>query len=244
VTTQSFCHRATGSDEETPDTLQTDQQLLDAFALGEKAALCLLLSRYQGLLQHQCRKLTGGNSDDAKDLFSLVLLKVYTERPEQLRKIRHLGGWLSRVAQNKSIDLQRERIAEERRDQRLGHFHEITGNHPRSPEQAMLDRELVAQIQRAFHELPSRLRTTAELRFVEDASYEAISHRLGISQVNARKRVQEARRRLEKAMHDYLGTEGRFQSGSQGFGPCAMEEGMEWDPPSAWATGTEGDWHG
>lgn len=237
MTTQSFCRRVTGSDEETPDTLQTDQQLLDAFALGEKSAICLLMSRYKGFLQHQCRKFAGGNSDDAKDLFSLVLLKIYTEHPEQLRKIRHMGGWLSRVAQNKSIDLQRERIAAERRDQQLAHCGEFGAGIPRSPEQAVLDRELVWQIQQAFQALPPRLRTTAELRFVEDADYEEISRRLGISQVNARKRVQEARRRLEQTLQAYFGAEGKFHPGSPGIIPMARD--VEWDIP--WATGTEGD---
>jgi len=240
VTTQSFCRRVTGSDEETPDTFQTDQQLLDAFALGEKAAICRLMSRYKGFLQHQCRRLAGGNSDDAKDLFSLVLLKVYTEQPEQLRKIRHMGGWLSKVAHNKSIDLQRERIAAERRDQQLVHFGEFSGSVlPRSPEQTVLDRELAWQIQQAFHALPPRLQATAELRFVEDASYEEISRRLGISQVNARKRVQEARRRLEQTLLTYFGAEGRFHPGSQGIGHSHMANDVEWD--TSWATGTEGD---
>jgi len=185
------------------NTERTDQQLLEAFAQGDRATLGILMSRYQCFLKQQCRKFSSGNAEDAKDLFSMVVFKVYTEHPEQLRKIRHMGGWLSRVAQNKAIDLERMRIAEEKRDQRLGHFHEITNAHPSSPEQTLLGHELVKKIQEAFNALPPRLRDAAELRFVEDASYESISAHLGISQANARKRVQEARLRLTQTLQAY-----------------------------------------
>jgi len=182
---------------------QTDQELLDEFVAGEKRALDILMARYQCFLKQQCRKFSGGNADDAKDLFSIVIFKVYTEPPEQLLKIRHMGGWLSRVAQNKAIDLQRSRIAEERRDEQLGRFYEIVDIRPHSPEQTLLSSELAQQIQTAFDTLPLRLRDAAQLRFIEDASYELIASHLGISQVNARKRVQEARLRLVGALKAY-----------------------------------------
>ena len=226
--------------EDTPNTRQTDQQLLDRFALGEREAIDLLMSRYQHFLKQRCRKFSSGNADDANDLFSMVLFKVYTEHPEQLRKIRHMGGWLSRVAQNKAIDLERMRIAEERRDQRLGYFNEITGAHPSSPEQTLLKHELLEQIQRAFNALPPRLRDAAELRFVEDASYESISSHLGISQVNARKRVQEARMRLAQTLQTYC----RLASGwsqqlshSFDFRITTIDDGADEKFTSSWSDG-------
>lgn len=202
------------TDTPPPDNLHAlsiDQQSLAAFAAGDLDALGLLIERYRGLLTYQCRKLTGGHADDAKDLFSMVLLKVYTESPQQLMKIQHFGGWLTRLAQNKYIDLQRMRMADRRRDESLGQLHELGASHPWSPEQILLKDELLGQIEQAFNALPQRLRTVAELRFVQEASYELISNQLGITQVNARKRVQEARGHLGRALQAYCRIDERGQ---------------------------------
>jgi len=233
VITRSLRQRAAVLGEGAGDapTTQTDQQLLDIFSRGGNTAVSILMTRYEGFLQYQCRRLTGGNADDAKDLFSLVLLKVYTEQPEHLKKVRHLGAWLSRIAQNKSIDLQRERMAAERRDQNLFYLRDSLCALPSSPEDTLLNQELLQQIQHAFDALPPRLRPAAELRFVEDADYETISRRLGISQVNARKRVQEARKRLIAALHRYL--EGGRHTPLQLHGGLAPDSGSsdaEMDP--------------
>ncbi|MDO8891648.1 MAG: sigma-70 family RNA polymerase sigma factor [Sulfurimicrobium sp.] len=191
-----------------PTASRTDQQLLEIFAQGGTAAIGILMSSYRGFLLHQCRRYSGGNADDAKDLFSLILFKVYTEHPEQLRKVRHLGAWLRRVAQNKSIDLQRERMAEERRCLGLMHLYESLGEIHPSPEEALLSQELIKHIQHSFDALPLRLQLAAHMRFVDDDSYETISNRLGISQVNARKRVQEARKRMTDALQRYVRVDG------------------------------------
>lgn len=145
-----------------------------------------------------------GNPDDAKDLFSLVILKFYSEQPEQLRKVRHLGGWLNRVARNKYIDILRERQADERRDQGYGYLDQVLENFPPSPEQIAINAELSRHIHSAFEQLPDRIRLAAKLRFEEDASYETISNALDISQVCARKRVQDARRLLSSSLGRYL----------------------------------------
>lgn len=202
MTARSPCKWNAG---EAPADMQTDQLLLDLFALGGATAIGILMSRYRGFLLHQCRRFSGGNIDDAKDLFSLVLIKVYTEQPDQLRKVRHLGAWLRRIAQNKSIDLQRERMAAERRDLGFLQLCESLGEMCRSPEEALLNQELLTYIRHAFDALPLRLRLAAQMRFVDDASYESISLQLEITQVNARKRVQEARKRLTVSLRRYVG---------------------------------------
>ena len=77
--------------------------------------------------------------------------------------------------------------------------------HARTPEQSLLVNELVGQIQLAFDQLPARLRLAAELRLIDEVSYEIIAATLDISKVNARKRVQEARRCLAQILQCYLG---------------------------------------
>ena len=185
-----------------PSGSRTEQQLIESLALREHRSLENFLKQYRPYLLYHCRRLSGGNTDDANDLFSQVVLRIYTESPDALRRIRHLGGWLRQVAQNKFIDQQRCRIAETQRLQ--GRDILLGQSSPSSPEQQLLDDELARQIQRAFAALPDRLRSVATLRFVDNLSYEEIAHWQDISQVNARKRVQEARRHLVSALKSYL----------------------------------------
>lgn len=182
-----------------------DRALQEAVANGQEGALTLFILRYQAFLKSQCRRLVGGNPEDAGELFSMVLLKICSEHPEQFRHIEHPGGWLVRIAQNKSIDLQRSRQAEARRGRELAVQEQDSDTRlSASPEQALLLGELLQQIRWAFGLLPARLRPVAELRLIDEASYEDIARVLGISQVNARKRVQEARRHLAQWLGHYL----------------------------------------
>jgi RNA polymerase sigma factor (sigma-70 family) len=185
-------------------TDSSDQELLEAFAQGSGAALYRLVARYRTFLLCHCRRIVGGNMHDAKDLDSLVILKICSERPEQIRQIRNFGGWLCRVARNLYIDQRRTYQAEERRNDNLKHIYEIASVQQNSPEENFLNGELLKQIGLAFEILPPRLRMAAELRFVEDASYDFIAARLGISLVNARKRVQEARQRMTCSLVKYV----------------------------------------
>lgn len=178
---------------------------------AEHSAQTLMLD-YQGYLRGRCRILLRGNRDDANDLFSQVMLKVCTEPPDRLRDIRHLGGWLNRIAYNQFIDDQRERQAQERRDDGLGYLYETIGHQAPSPEQEFLNSELDRHIRSAFALLPERLRQAAHLRFYDGAPYEEIADALAISQANARKRIQEARKVLAAHLRGYLDGHGGQQA--------------------------------
>ncbi len=176
----------------------------DAPGIDAEHSAHTLMLRYQGFLRGRCRILLRGNRDDANDLFSQVMLKVCTEQPGRLRNIRHVGGWLNRIAYNQFIDDQRERQAQERRDDSLSYLYETVGHQAPSPEQEFLNDELDRHIRSAFELLPDRLRRAAHLRFYEGAPYEEIAADLAISQANARKRIQEARKILAAYLRSYL----------------------------------------
>ncbi|WP_126452882.1 RNA polymerase sigma factor [Sulfuriflexus mobilis] len=182
----------------------SEQRLLDDLAFGKHGAMQRLVLNYQSFLRWRCYMLVHGNSDEANDLFSQVIFKVYTERPERLREIRHIGGWLSRVAHNQHIDSLRVRQARERCEGNLAYLYETIGYQAPSPEQELLNSELEQNIRQAFESLPQRLRQAAHMRFFEGAPYEEIAAGLAISQANARKRIQEARKILSTCLRAYL----------------------------------------
>lgn len=163
------------------------------------------MRNYQKFLMGRCCMLTHGNRHDANDLFSRVMLKVCSARPDQLQQVRHLGGWLSRIAYHQFIDDQRERQANARRDDGLSYLYEAIGLAAPSPEQEYLNSELSRHLSRAFESLPARLRRAAYMRFCEEAPYEEIAADLSISQANARKHIQEARKLLSLRVRSYVG---------------------------------------
>jgi RNA polymerase sigma factor (sigma-70 family) len=167
-----------------------------------------LMRNYRKFLMGRCCMLTHGNRHDANDLFSRVMLKVCSARPDQLRQIRHLGGWLSRIAYHQFIDDQRERQSSARRDDGLAYLYETLGVASPSAEQEYLNAELNRQLSRAFETLPTRLRRAAYLRLCEEAPYEEIAADLSISQANARKHIQEARRLLGVRVSGYVSDQG------------------------------------
>nr|WP_255484637.1 sigma-70 family RNA polymerase sigma factor [Duganella sp. 1224] len=166
-----------------------------------------MVINYKTFLMGRCRKLTHGNLHDANDLFSRVMLKVCSESPQQLRQVRHMGGWLSRIAYNQFIDDQRERQADARRDGGLSYLSETIGLSALSAEQEYLNAELSHQLGLAFEALPERLRRAAYMRFCEDAPYDRIAADLAITPANARKHIQEARRLLGARVRRYVGNE-------------------------------------
>lgn len=145
-----------------------------------------------------------GNKDDADDLFSLIVVKVLLEDPEKLRKIAHPGGWLAMIAQNQCTDLYRQRQSDNRKKQCFADLIPVLNCPPVSPEESLLTAELLAHIDRALAGLPPLLRKVAELRFIDEVSYESIAATLGITQANARKRVQKARKELATTLSTYF----------------------------------------
>lgn len=179
------------------------RDVVERLAQRNPGALDDFLSQYRSFLLYHCRRLFGGNREDAEDLFSQVVMHVYTEDPQALRNIHHLGGWLRQVVHNKFIDMQRSRLAMSQKHQ---FFAAEQSRHrgPCTPEKWALGEELLLQISLAFRRLPDRLRDAAVFRLVDEMSYESISIRLNISKENARKRVQEARLLLMEALSPYV----------------------------------------
>lgn len=176
-----------------------------SLSTSDQEQAAALAWNYRTFLMGRCRQLTRGNREDANDLFSRVMLKLYSEPPTQMEQIRHLGGWLYRVAQNQYIDDQRERQAMARRDDELTFLSTVYGVDAPSPEQQYLNDELRRHLRLAFDRLPQRLQAAARMRFHDEAPYKEIAAHLAINEVLARKLIQEARKLLGEYLRAYVG---------------------------------------
>lgn len=181
-----------------------EQYLLQRIISGDTSASWELLSRHADLLYLCCLRVLDGHTEDARDALSLIYLKAHHELPLHGHNIRNPGAWLIRFAQNLCLDLRRKRVADQKLVHSMTLIESISPRRPLPPERILLERELNAAIHTAIESLPPRLREAAQLRFVENCPYLEIAQQLAITQVNARKRIQEARNILTHMLGRYL----------------------------------------
>ena len=126
------------------------------------------------------------------------MMLAFRKLPTHAKKIENLQAWLTRLTRNVCADIHREQ-------QRLSVggagiaideiiSEELSAADPSpSPEEVALSNETRVRLQRAIDSLPPLLRSVAQMRFLHEASYEAIASTLSITEPTARKRVQQAR---------------------------------------------------
>jgi RNA polymerase sigma-70 factor (ECF subfamily) len=163
-----------------------------------------------------------GNHADAEDIAQEVFLKAYARFPA-FEDIRHVGGWLRRVATNLSLNhLSRYRW-------RWRFFSELkagtddedfstqlpapnTGAAP--PGQA--DRR--ALLEQALARLPAAQRVPLVLYHFEEMSYEAIAERTGVSLSKVKTDLHRGRAALRRKLRTGQGRElGDFEAEHHGL---------------------------
>jgi RNA polymerase sigma-70 factor (ECF subfamily) len=148
-----------------------------------------------------CLRQFNGLVEEAEDACSVVLEKAHLSLPGKLSQIRNLDAWIYRMTINVCIDIKRGKT----RRLRLMGSGAAEANRPGrrpavcsalDPESQLLGKELRTLILKSIDRLPSRLVSAARLYFVEDLTYDDLSEKLSITNANARKRIQEARKHL------------------------------------------------
>lgn len=167
---------------------------------GDHEAFWPLWLQHRLHLYGVCLRQMRGSKADALDAVSRSMLLAFRKLPAHAMKIENLQAWLTRLTRNVCADIRREQ-------QRLGFVggmaslaiediapEELSAADPSpSPEEVVLSNEVRIRFQRAIDSLPPLLRTVAQLRFLHEASYQAIASTLSITEPTARKRVQQAR---------------------------------------------------
>jgi len=177
-------------------SLIEERILLRSLSGGDREAFWPLWLEHRLHLYGVCLRQMRGSRADAMDAVSRSMLLAFRKLPAHATKIENLQAWLTRLTRNVCADIHREQ-------QRLtiGGLvgEEIAADELRaadpspSPEDVVLSNEMRVRLQRAIDSLPPLLRSVAQMRFLREASYEAIARTLSITEPTARKRVQQAR---------------------------------------------------
>lgn len=172
--------------------------LLRSLSGGDCDAFWPLWLEHRLHLYGVCLRQMRGSKADALDAVSRSMLLAFRKLPAHATKIENLQAWLTRLTRNVCADIRREqlRLSAGGNGVNIDEIvaEEIGAADPSpSPEEVALSNETRVRLQRAIDSLPPLLRGVAQMRFLHEASYEAIASTLSITEPTARKRVQQAR---------------------------------------------------
>jgi RNA polymerase sigma factor (sigma-70 family) len=183
---------------EAADT-RTDEQLMSAYAAGDRAAFQALFDRYAALLFAMARRRLS-SEDDARDVVQQTLLQLHRARHDY-RPGAPFRPWLFTIA----LNLVREQYRKRKR--RKEHGLEGTDAPPEAasaPEVEALDEHRVraARVRAALASLPDQQREVIELHWFEESPYDEIAKILGASVAAVRVRAHRGYERLRQILPD------------------------------------------
>lgn len=166
-----------------------------------QAAFTDAWKRFHERLRVLCLRWAGGHPADADDVLGRVAVRALEDIGSREEVISSYPAWLTRMAWNVAMDMHRERAC---RAQAAERYLELVCDQGRpqadSAESEHLLAEMRAGVRAAVDRLPPRLRQVSVRRLLDEAEYEEIAHEAGITEENARKRIQEARAILARRL--------------------------------------------
>ena len=167
-----------------------EQLLLLRCQMGDKDALAELIKRYERPLRYFINRLLD-NSELTEDIFQDTWLTVI-RKIHGLREIDSFPAWLYRIARNKVYQQLRTKKIKLELDENIA-----IENHA---EDDIFPPEDAAKVHRCLKELPPEYREVLMLRFLEQMSYEQISHVLNCKLGTVRSRLHYAKIALKKEL--------------------------------------------
>jgi len=156
------------------------------------------------------------NRKDAEDLVQETYLRAFRFF-DSYQPGTHIKAWLFRILRNTFIN--RYRAAKARPDEvdfaKIEEAYEgmveetfLRGKRPPSPEAAVLDGVLDAEVQSAMTDLPEEYRSVVIMALVEEMSYKEIASALSIPMGTVMSRLHRGRKTLQAALLDYVNRKG------------------------------------
>jgi RNA polymerase sigma-70 factor (ECF subfamily) len=173
-----------------------DNELLERFRKGDRAAFTELVVRYQKPIYNAAYWVLR-KPEDASDVTQTVFLKV-VERLDGYDPQYKFFSWIYRIAVNESLNLLRRNG----RDDELDDDAEFEGPASDNPEHRLGEAERSRQLQAALMRLPTNDRTVLTLRHFSECNYQEIAQILQIDEKTVKSRLFDARHRLRELLRD------------------------------------------
>lgn len=179
---------------------------------GLEGAFRDLYEQYKDRVYNVCYRITGNSNDAldaAQETFGILFRKIGEFRFES-----KFSSWVYRIAVNASIDLKRrvssrwvaslDALRDGDGSGGDGPGVELAGSLEDGPMRVAGRHELEDEIQHAILRLTPKMRAITVLRYIEDLSYEEISHTLQISLGTVKSRLARAHQALDRELTPVL----------------------------------------
>lgn len=175
--------------------MRTDEQLMCAYAEGDRSAFDELFRRYSGAVHNFMRRdLWSG--EDARDLTQQAFLQLHRARRD-FRADGNLRSWLMTIARNLKFDYMRQ----VRRRPPAGSLEDLESG-PQVADES--HRRLLARdaLEHAIARLPDNQQDVIRLYWFEHLPYAEIARRLGASESAVKVRAHRAYKSLREILED------------------------------------------
>lgn len=152
-----------------------------------------LLEKHQNIVHKVCRLYTN-NRDAHNDLFQEISIQLWKAYPK-FRGDSKFSTWMYRVGLNTAITLYRK-------SKRSIHTQDFQGIEFKieAPEFDDTEQQQVNLLYKAIHQL-NDIEKALVFLYLEDKNYKEISETLGISEVNARVRINRVKTKLKTILN-------------------------------------------
>lgn len=155
-------------------------------------------------LRRKCLFLLGGNREDAEDVLSTAMIQAFQNYTNQSTEVDNMRAWMTMIVHNACMDgFRKARVKNNYfTDVEPSEIENISAAYDKpsqSPEDILKTRESLEELYQMILKLPETLREPLLMRTVEHLSYAEIAQRLQLTEVNVRKRLQQARDQLRNS---------------------------------------------
>ena len=184
---------------------QTDHQLITLYEQGNDEAFDVLLERNQQVVFSYILRLTGGNQDQANDIFQETFTKaIVAIRTHQYQQTGKFSAWLMRVAHNLVVDgSRRNHGVTPVSDDKTDFLYNNLALSENTVEDSFSRKALNTTLNSLIALLPENQQEIIRLRFVEDLPFKEIAEILGISINTALGRIRYALINLRKLVAEH-----------------------------------------
>ncbi len=144
------------------------------------------------------------SASDAEDALSDATIRAFEKYADNASHITNERAWFARLLHNICIDIHRSNKRRSKLSDKVKEIVTIDTSAVETveltPEAELLNTELGRSLIAAINDLPEKMQQPLVMRLVKGDSYDDIGEALGITNDNARKRVQQARAALRRKL--------------------------------------------
>lgn len=188
-------------DEHGPSLLRFARTFLRDAAVAEEVVQETWLAALQGIDRFE------GRSSIKTWLFRILANRARTRAQREARS-RPFSSFAAPAGDDGEPALPEERFLDDDHGRHPGGWAAAPADWTRLPDERLLGREALEQVQAAIERLPERQRAVIALRDLEGLDGHEVAELLDISDGNQRVLLHRARAKVRQALEDYLGEEG------------------------------------